>query len=111
MTESANQKVTKQVNLIEDDAAPLADYNGSKDGKPVFQTRDLDEWREYAIKKKLININGSKPCAICGIKVEYEEMPVFEKPLCDTCFQNTQAYGERVKLKKQPKQIEEEHKK
>lgn len=101
MTESADKKVTKQVNLIEG-AAPLRDYRTSKNGEPVFETKNLDEWREYAIKTKMMNINGSKPCAICGEKVDYEEMPVFEKPLCEICLGKVSNYSKVVKLK--PKQ-------
>lgn len=97
--------IKKGVNIVEGDV-PLRDYNGSLDGKPVFETWNIDEWKEYALKNKLMNINGQKPCAICGEVVFYDKMPAYEKPLCSKCLVKVQSYSEHVVLKGQTKQQE-----
>lgn len=94
--------VKKGINIVEGDV-PLRDYNGSKDGKPVFETWDIDEWKKYALKNKLMNINGQKPCALCGVDVFYDEMPAYEKPLCPKCLENVKKYSEHVVLKGETK--------
>jgi hypothetical protein len=97
MPEASKQK--GQVRRIIEGENPLRDYNGGKD-KPVFETFDLDEWEEYAKKKTLININGQKPCAMCGESVYYERLPAFIKPICDECQTKLDKGSKLIKLKK-----------
>jgi len=94
--------VEKKQNIIEGDQ-PLRDYRGSKDGKPVFETWDLDDWKDHAKKTKMMNVNGQKPCGMCGEVVYYEEMPSHEQPFCEDCIKKIQKYSDHVTLKKVPK--------
>lgn len=82
--EVVKPKIERNVDLIEG-AAPLRDYRTTKNGEPVFETRNKDEWRDYCIKTKMINVDGSKPCAMCGKVVKYKKMLSHIAPLCKDC--------------------------
>jgi|SRR5215218_1968049 len=96
-----NAKKERNLKIYEGES-PLRDYNGSKDGRPVFETTDIDEWNEYC-KKKGLKVNGTMPCALCGEVVAFEGLPHGEKPLCEKCLSNVEKYSKHVTIKKLPK--------
>jgi hypothetical protein len=96
------EKNKQHVRRLIEGENPLRDYNKGKD-KPVFETFDLDEWEEYAKKNKLMNIDGQKPCAMCGADVYYEQMPAFKKPLCENCLKDLDSGSRQITLKKNVK--------
>ena len=95
------EKSKKHVRRLIEGENPLRDYNKGKD-KPVFETYDLDEWEEKG-KGKLVNIDGQKPCAMCGVVVFYKEMPAFKKPLCENCLKDLDSGSRQITLKKNVK--------
>lgn len=60
------------------------DYNGSKDGKPVFETTNLDLWNKHCEKKGLTK-SGSAACIICNKTFEFSKLPVGHNPVCGNC--------------------------
>lgn len=60
------------------------DYNGSTDGKPVFETKDPALWEEHC-KEAGVLVSGTGLCAICSTPVTYEGLAYGKKPLCDKC--------------------------
>jgi len=60
------------------------DYNGSTDGKPVFETQDPFEWETHCREAKLTT-SGSSPCAICSKVTEFENLAYGKKPVCAEC--------------------------
>ncbi len=57
--------------------------------KKLFKTKNIDEWNEH-LKKTGATMTGVAPCAICGKPVEFENLKVGTKPLCDSCKQGVQ---------------------
>lgn len=94
-------QVTKGANVIEGET-PLRDYNGSKDGKPTFETWNIDEWNKHC-KDKHLKTNGSAPCAICNTVVAFEGLPFGQKPICEKCLDNVKNYSKNVTIKGEPK--------
>lgn len=60
------------------------DFNGSKDGKPVFETKDPIKWEEHCRKAKL-KTSGSGPCVVCSTRVTFTDLPYGKKPVCEDC--------------------------
>lgn len=71
------------MSFIEGDGT-FKDYNGSEDGKPVFETQDKDEWEQYCREKKITR-SGTAPCVICNTPVEFNDLPVGKNAVCENC--------------------------
>lgn len=69
--------------LIEGDGI-FRDYNGTEDGKPVYETTSYDEWIEYCKEKKLTR-SGQAPCISCNTVFEFENLQVGKNPICEEC--------------------------
>lgn len=76
-------EVTKGGILLEGEGV-FKDYNGSEDGKPVFETKNPVEWEEHC-KETKVTISGTAPCAICSNPVEFEGLAYGKKPVCPDC--------------------------
>jgi hypothetical protein len=79
----SESEVTKGGTLLEGDGV-FKDYNGSKDGKPVFETKSVEEWEAHCKEAKLTT-SGTAPCAICSTATVFENLAYGKKPLCEKC--------------------------
>ena len=82
MTESETTKKAGSA-LLEGEGI-FKDFNGSKDGKPVFETKNPLEWEEHA-KQSGLTQSGSAPCAICSTVTTFEGLAYGKKPVCEKC--------------------------
>jgi hypothetical protein len=69
--------------LIEGEGV-FKDYNGSEDGRPVFETTNPDEWLQYC-KDKGLTRSGSAPCIVCNTVFSFENLAVGKNPVCESC--------------------------
>ena len=60
------------------------DFNGSTDGKPVFETKSVEEWEAHC-KEAKVTTTGSAPCAICSTITVFEGLAYGKKPVCEKC--------------------------
>lgn len=60
------------------------DFNGSEDGKPVFETSDPVEWEQHC-KENGITKSGTAPCVICNTVFSFENLPHGKNPCCENC--------------------------